>query len=88
MIVMADIIWYILDVLVQTLAELRRLLKPSGILLLKQSYLPAGKQQYGTNIISRPEDEIRFVQEAGFGLRHKVLLNEPNGDVCCIISTL
>ena len=77
----SEITWYVLPVLEDLLAELRRLLTPEGHLLWKQSFLAPGKQQYGREIISNPEDLRKRIQAAGLSIGKDLVLTEMSGEI-------
>ncbi|MBU2548869.1 MAG: class I SAM-dependent methyltransferase, partial [Proteobacteria bacterium] len=66
LIVMAQTIWCVLDRLPDILAGFRDLLKPDGGLLISQHLFQPGQQHYGADRVSRPEDLIAMLNEAGF----------------------
>jgi hypothetical protein len=79
-IVMADVIWCILPVVGNVFKEFGRLLSDNGHLVVKQSLLSPGKQQYGTEIVSEPKDVYQMVESAGIAVHRRILLSEPDGE--------
>ena len=88
LVTVSEVIWYILPVLREACREFHRLLSPSGRLVIKQSFLPPGQQKYGTDIVSKPADLVRFVQGAKLEVEREILLIESSGERMIIVSAL
>ncbi|MDA0748501.1 MAG: class I SAM-dependent methyltransferase [bacterium] len=86
LIVMAEVVWYILPILGRVCDEFHRLLAPEGRLVIKQSFLPPGQQQYGREIVSTPADLCEFAKEAGLSVDQEILLSLAGGDQIYIFS--
>lgn len=72
LVTMAEVMWYVLPHLSGIFAQVHRLLRPGGHLLMLQYFLPPEEQQYGKEIVASPGDLLRFVRQAGFDIRHEV----------------
>jgi SAM-dependent methyltransferase len=69
LIVLAQTIWCVLPNFPTILKKFHALLQEDGSLLISQHFLPHGKQQYGRDMISNPEDLMRILAETGFDLK-------------------
>lgn len=65
LIVMAQILWGLLEDLDRTLAALAALLTPGGLILISQHFPGPEHQGYGREIVSSPEDLTRHLAGAG-----------------------
>ena len=65
LIIMAQILWGILEDLDRTLAALPALLTPGGVILISQHFPGPEGQSYGREIVSGPEDLSRRLAGAG-----------------------
>lgn len=72
LVTMAEVMWYVLPHLSGIFAQLHRLLRPGGHLLVLQYFLTPEEQQYGREIVSSPSDLLRFVRQAGLEVRQEV----------------
>lgn len=65
LVVMAQILWGILEGLDRTLAALGGLVAPGGLMLISQHFPGPDRQGYGRELVSSPEDLSRRLAEAG-----------------------
>jgi SAM-dependent methyltransferase len=86
LIVMAEVVWYILPVLAQVLAEFRRLLAPDGMLAIKQSFLRPGEQKYGNEVVASPDDLRMFVEGADLCVTRQVVVTESSREQSYLMS--
>lgn len=75
LIVFSQVLWMVIPSLERVLKELRRILRPDGIILISQHFFQPGQQKYGVEVISKPDDLFRFVREAGFQVNDIVEIN-------------
>ena len=68
LVVMAQVLWGILENLDGTLAALASLLTEGGHLLISQHFPGAGIQSYGAAVVASPEDLARRLEAAGLEL--------------------
>ena len=68
LVVMAQVLWGLLENLDEVLAALAGLLKPGGRLLVSQHFPGAERQSYGADIVSSPEDLARRLDRAGLAV--------------------
>ncbi|MDR2405270.1 MAG: class I SAM-dependent methyltransferase [Deltaproteobacteria bacterium] len=71
LIVLAQVLWGILENLESTLDELKKALRPGGALLMSQHF-PGESQQYGRDIVKSPEDLKGYLKKAGFAELHSL----------------
>lgn len=65
LVVMAQVLWGILENLAETLGQVAALLPRGGLFLISQHF-PGSKQGYGADIVARPDDLAAFLSLAGF----------------------
>ena len=65
LIVMAQVLWGLLEDLPGTLSALANLLPPGGLMLISQHFLPPGGQGYGADVVAGPEDFSAHLDQAG-----------------------
>ncbi|MDR2141534.1 MAG: class I SAM-dependent methyltransferase [Deltaproteobacteria bacterium] len=78
LIVLAQVIWGLLENLSQCLEGLARLTRPGGYLLLSQHFFQPGQQKYGLGLVERPEDLSLFVRQAGYQLVSDLEVNRQS----------
>ncbi|MDL2260333.1 class I SAM-dependent methyltransferase [Deltaproteobacteria bacterium OttesenSCG-928-K17] len=66
LVVMAQVLWGIVEDIDSVLAAVAALLSPGGLLLFSQHFPGAERQTYGADIICRPEDLAARLTAAGF----------------------
>jgi SAM-dependent methyltransferase len=71
LLVMAQLLWGILEELEPVLLELGKALRPGGALLVSQHF-PGDRQQYGRGIVKSPEDLKAYLRKAGFTELHSL----------------
>ena len=65
LVVMAQVLWGLLENLDEVLAALAAVLRPAGLVLASQHFPGAERQSYGADIVSSPEDLARRLEQAG-----------------------
>ena len=65
LVVMAQVLWGILDDLSQCLSAITNLLAPAGMLLISQHFPGKSSQKYGAEIVNSPDDLIKFINASG-----------------------
>ncbi len=75
LLVLAQVLWGLLENLTETLAALARLLPQGGLMLLSQHFPPADRQSYGADIVSSPADLGRRLEGAGFRILETIECN-------------
>ncbi|MDR1871276.1 MAG: class I SAM-dependent methyltransferase [Deltaproteobacteria bacterium] len=75
LIILAQVVWGLLENLTQSLEGLARMTRPGGYLLLTQHFFQPGKQRYGLGLVETPEDLSLFVRQAGFHLVDSLEIN-------------
>lgn len=65
LVVMAQLLWGLLENLDDVLAAVAGLLKPEGLLLVSQHFPGVECQTYGADIVASPEDLTRRLERAG-----------------------
>lgn len=78
LIVLAQVIWGLLENLSQCLEGLARLTRPGGYLLLTQHFLQPGTQKYGLGLVETPDDLSLFTRQAGYNLLESVEINRKS----------
>lgn len=68
LIVMAQILWGLLEDLDRTLTALAGLLAPGGLMLISQHFPGSDRQGYGRELVSGPEDLSRHLTGAGLAV--------------------
>ena len=68
LIVLAQVLWGLLENLGGALDGLARLLPPGGLLLVSQHFPGPGRQSYGADIIAGPEDMTARLSSAGLDI--------------------
>ncbi|MDR2199511.1 MAG: class I SAM-dependent methyltransferase [Deltaproteobacteria bacterium] len=71
LVVMAQILWGILERLQEILSGLGGALSPDGALLVSQHF-PGEKQKYGKEVVGSPGDLKAFLRDAGFTELHSL----------------
>lgn len=74
LVVLAQVLWGLLDTLPATLAALAELLTPGGLLLISQHF-PGTRQTYGLEVVASPEDLAEHLAAAGLTLLDTVETN-------------
>jgi SAM-dependent methyltransferase len=75
LIILAQVVWGLLENLGQCLEGLARLTRPGGHLLLTQHFFQPGQQLYGLGLVENPEDLSLFVRQAGYTLVDELEVN-------------
>lgn len=75
LIIMAQILWGLLEDLDRTLAALAGLLTPGGAILVSQHFPGPERQSYGREIVASPEDLTRRLAGAGLQVRETLESN-------------
>ena len=65
LIVMAQVLWGLLENLSDTLTALAGLLPPGGMMLISQHFFPPGGQGYGAEVVSSPDDLSAHLDRVG-----------------------
>ncbi|UQZ89408.1 hypothetical protein C4J81_09440 [Deltaproteobacteria bacterium Smac51] len=74
LLVMAQVLWGILENLEETLERLASLLPAGGLFLISQHFMHSG-QSYGAEIVSSPEELNGYLQKAGFKIQNTLETN-------------
>jgi SAM-dependent methyltransferase len=74
-IVLAQVLWGLLENLSNSLSGLTRIIRPNGYLLISQHFHAPEIQTYGTDIVGSPEDYSKFLSQAGFRLLNTLETN-------------
>lgn len=74
LLVMAQVLWGILENLGETLARLAALLPVGGLFLISQHFLTQG-QGYGADIVASPSDLVGYLNRAGFSIHNTLETN-------------
>ena len=87
LICMSEILWCVLPKLEQILADLHRVCRGGGYLALMSGFLPPHEQTYGKDKIQHPQDVWRYLEDAGFQIRHSIELDhiDPQASFSAII---
>jgi len=75
LLVLAQVLWGLLEDLPRTLTALGRLLPTGAYMLISQHFPPPKQQSYGAEVVSGPEELASRLEEAGFGLLETVECN-------------
>ncbi len=65
LIILAQVMWSLLESLPETLEALAKLLTPNGHLLISQHFFPPGHQGYGQDVLTGPKDLVKHLRQAG-----------------------
>jgi SAM-dependent methyltransferase len=65
LIVLAQVLWGLLENLDTALADLARLIPPGGLILVSQHFPGPGRQSYGADLVAAPEDLAARLNAAG-----------------------
>ncbi|MDR2725201.1 MAG: class I SAM-dependent methyltransferase [Candidatus Adiutrix sp.] len=68
LIVLAQVLWGLLENLDGALAGLARLLPPGGLMLISQHFPGPGRQSYGADLIAAPEDLAARLSASGLDI--------------------
>ena len=68
LVVMAQVLWGLLENLDNALAGLARLLPPGGLMLVSQHFPAPGRQNYGADLVAGPEDLAARLDAAGLDI--------------------
>lgn len=75
LVVLAQVLWGLLEALPDTLAAFFQLLKPGGMMLISQHFPGINHQTYGADVVATPEDLTEFLTAAHLGLEATVETN-------------
>ncbi|MDR2946503.1 MAG: class I SAM-dependent methyltransferase [Candidatus Adiutrix sp.] len=78
LIVMAQVLWGLLENLDETLAALAARLGPGGLLLISQHFPGAERQSYGAETVASPEDLALRLRRAGFEILNTLETNRSS----------
>ncbi|MGL4208010.1 MAG: class I SAM-dependent methyltransferase [Candidatus Adiutrix sp.] len=68
LVLMAQVLWGVLETLPQTLLAINNLMPAHGLLLISQHFPKAEQQSYGAEIVASPQDFIAYLENSGFVL--------------------
>ncbi|MDR1044272.1 MAG: class I SAM-dependent methyltransferase [Candidatus Adiutrix sp.] len=75
LLVLAQVLWGLLEDLPRTLAALADLLPAGGLMLISQHFFPPGRQAYGAETVAGPEELISFLKPAGLEILETIECN-------------
>ena len=88
LVVMAQVLWGILDALGQSLSAIANALAPEGMLLISQHFPGKSRQKYGAEIVSSPDDLIKSLEGAGFIILDSLETNRLTNHHWAALATL
>jgi SAM-dependent methyltransferase len=77
LLVMAQVLWGVLENLAETLGQLATLLPRGGLFLISQHF-PGQSQGYGADIVKNPDDLAVFLRRTGFTVQNTLETNRAN----------